>query len=246
MIVQHLVVLQVVQQRRRHVAGIHRHKNGRARHAGRRIFLQLRHEFLERLAVALLHLRQQPAAAPPRHHQREHHDRYQQRQPAAFVDLEHVGREQQHVEHQQQAQRQEPHHPLHARAASRQHRERQHRSGQHRAGDGEAVGGGQVVGIAEQQHQDQHRAQQQRVDLRQVDLPLLDRRGMQDLHARPETQLHRLPGHRIRPGNHRLRRHDGRDRGQRHQGRQPHSGAIMKNGLRMASGSRSRSAPWPK
>ncbi|KAG0924308.1 hypothetical protein G6F31_019160 [Rhizopus arrhizus] len=133
MVVQHLVVLQVMQQRRRHVARIHRHEDRRARHPRRRIFLKLFHEFLERLPVAMLHVRQQMPAAAPRHHQREHHDRHQQRQPATLMDLEHVGRKQQHVEQQQKAQHRKPQHALDARGAARQHCEGQRRRRQHRA-----------------------------------------------------------------------------------------------------------------
>src|SRR3984957_17973813 len=76
--------------------------------------------------------------------------------------------------------------------------------GDHGGGDGDAVGGREAARSAEQQHQQQYTDQQQPVDARQIDLPGMRLRGVADLEARQQAELHRLAGQRIRARNHRL------------------------------------------
>ena len=92
-LVQHLVVLQVVQQRVRHAVGRRGQEHRRARDARRRARLDALDEEAERHRVLGEPLHQQRAAALPRREQREHDAADQQREPAAVRHLERVRRE---------------------------------------------------------------------------------------------------------------------------------------------------------
>ena len=217
-LVQHLVVLDVVQHRLRHDLDVAGHEHGRALHAG-----QLRVELVdeaadgERVAVELVP--QDVAAVAPGDDAEREQAGDQQREPAARGDLERVGGEVGEVDQQQRAERGE-------RGRTPAPQPAGHDGGQdgvdaHGAGDRDAVGRGEVAGGAEAQHQGEDAHHQQPVDPRDVDLPDLGRRGVADRHARQVAELDRLPGEREHARDHRLRGDDGGERGEHDQREQP-------------------------
>ena len=80
----------------------------------------------------------------------------------------------------------------------------------HGAVHGGAVGAGQPARALEDQHERAGREEHEGVRRRHVDLPMHVGRGLQDLDARQEVELHRLARDRERAGDRRLR---GDDRG---------------------------------
>ena len=93
LLVQHLVVLEVVQQRGRRELGIAGEEHRGARHDVRRLLLQAVQQRLERhLGLARL-VGKDARAAPPGQDQQHHGDAEQQRHPGAFQQLEQVGGE---------------------------------------------------------------------------------------------------------------------------------------------------------
>ena len=96
----------------------------------------------------------------------------------------------------------------------------QHRVHQQRAGDRDPVRRGEPFGRPEHEDEHEHAGEQRPVDPGQVDLAGLVLGGLPDPQRRQQPQLHRLPGHRERPGDHRLGR-DHRGRGGQHHHRDP-------------------------
>ena len=117
---------------------------------------------------------------------------------------------------------------------------------EHGGGHRDAVGRRQVGRSLEADDEGDDREVEGPVGERNVDLAFFLARGVDDLHARQQAHLHGLAGHREGAGNHRLRGDDGRQRGQATIGISAHEGPRWKNGLSMAPGSLSSSAPWPK
>ena len=79
----------------------------------------------------------------------------------------------------------------------------------HGGGDRDAVGRGERARGAEQADQQQHADQQRGVDARHIDLAGHSRRGVQDGEPRQQAELDRLPHQRIGAGDHRLARDHG-------------------------------------
>ena len=92
------------------------------------------------------------------------------------------------------------------------HQEEQVRRDPHRAGDRDAVRGGEARARAELEDEGDAAGHQEPVHLGDVDLPLGVRRRMDHRDARPEPELHRLPGQREHAGDQRLRRDHRRHR----------------------------------
>ena len=91
LLVQHLVVLEAVQQRRGRAFRIAGEKHRRPRNPLRRLSLQHAHQIVERRLEPAGFLEQEPRAAPPRVHHQHDDAAERQRHPAALDDLEHVG-----------------------------------------------------------------------------------------------------------------------------------------------------------
>ena len=216
MLVQHLVVLEVVQQAARRVAreggeidrGALRAMDARGVDAGEQGF--------HRQRAFLLALRDGHAALVPGPHRREDHRRQSERHPAALDEFHHVRRQQRAVDDHEGAEHQDRQWPAPFPRAQRQH-EHQQRRHQHGAGDGDAVGGGEVGRRLEGQHQRDHAGELDPVDRRHIDLAVLAGRGVQDLDARAQAQQRRLLRHREGAGDRRLRGDHRRHGRQHHQ-----------------------------
>ncbi len=214
---QHLVVLEVVQQHRRDALGARGHHHGRAGHPVRPGVLEVGEEQAERQASLGEHPRELRSAALPGGHGGEDHRPDGQREPAAVHELEQVRPEEGHVHrkeerHQRACRRARPP-PALARAGVEQQR-----GDRHRPGDRHAVGLGQIGRLAEGDHQDHAQHHERAVHRRHVDLTVRGPRGVHDGEARHVAQLHRLLGERERPRDQRLRGDDRRDRGEGDQG----------------------------
>ena len=235
-LVQHLVVLEIVQQRGRREFGIAGEEHRGARHDMRRLLLQAVQQRFERhLGLARL-VGEDAGAAPPGQDQHHHEDAEQQRHPGAFQQLEQVGREERGVDEHQRHHQQRG---LPGRPSPQlpDHDEAQHAVDHHGGGDRDAIGGGKRIRGVEQADQ-QHDAEQQRgVDARNVDLPGIFRRGVHDGEPRQEAELDRLAHQRIGAGDDGLARDHGRGGGEHDQRQQQRFGhqpiERILDGLRM-------------
>src|SRR5271155_2309819 len=90
-LVQHLVVLEGMQQGDRNMCDVAGHEDSRPRDAGRPVGLDRLDELLERHRVPGAQLGEQPTAAPPCSHYREHDYRDDDREPAAVGNLQQIG-----------------------------------------------------------------------------------------------------------------------------------------------------------
>ena len=215
-LVQHLVVLEVVQQRRGHVVGVAGQEHRRPGHAHDARARQARQERGEQRPV-LSPLRQhQLAPALPGGHQRHERTAQHERHPAPFQQLERVGGEEQPVEDEEGAEHPERR-PARPAELAAEHHGRQHGGAQEGARHRDAVGRRQRVAAAEREHQHEHAGQQGRVDLGHVDLALLGLAGVAHRHARQQVELHALPGDGVCPGDQRLAGDHGGQRGERHE-----------------------------
>jgi hypothetical protein len=127
-LVQHLVVLEIVQQRNRHHIDPAGQIDGGARHP--RLAVNLGDELAERQGVALELAQQRGAALPPRRHGEVERRADDQRHPAAFKHFHHVGGDKRQIDHGEQArdrdaQRQAPT-PYLAHGQKHQKRGQQH------------------------------------------------------------------------------------------------------------------------
>ena len=194
-LVQHLVVLEVVQQRVRHDVGVAGHEHGRARHPDRRVGSSWSMKLLERQRVAVAACSHR--ISRPRR-QVDHDVKIDGRatasgnQPPSAILSDVGGEEGESIDQEAGAERPAPAPRPPAPARSRRRAPGQHGRDHHRAGDRDAVGRGQGARGAEAEHQRQHADQQQPVDPRHVDLADLARRGVARLHARQVAELHRL------------------------------------------------------
>ncbi len=215
LLVQHLVVLQVVQECGRRDLGVAREKDRGAAHVMRRALLQHGDELEERhVGLAGLVGQDRDAAHPGPHHHDED-ARQHEGHVAAVEHLEQVREQEQELDHDEGHDRgdRRDRRPF---PGLPQHDVGHARGEQHRAGHRDAVGRGQCRGGAEQ-HGEHHDAdQQQEVDLRQEDLARMRFRGVADLEAGQEAELDRLARERERAGDHRLTRGDGGERRQDH------------------------------
>ena len=213
--VQHLVVLDVVQQRRWRATGSGIHENCRAGHALRAVACRLGKD-VERQADLGHSGTHQLAALCPRRQQGEGERTDQQGEPAACRHLGQVCGEigTVHDQEQQHDRRSDP--PFPFPHADEKHR---HKQGVDRHGSRHrnAISSGEVRGVAECQHEQDDRDHQRPVDHRDIDLPVVFIAGVADGQAWNEAQLDRLVGDGERARNHRLTGNEGGGRGQQHQ-----------------------------
>ena len=206
--VQHLVVLDIVQQCARHAGGLAGHEDRSARHAGCRILRALG-ENLDRQRGLAHPVAHQFAPARPGREQRECHETDHQREPAAVGDLGQIGREIGAVDDQEEGHHRECDEPFPFPHPDEQHAHQQ-RIDRHRAGHRDAIGCREVRRGLEGQHEDDHRDHQRPVDHRNVDLARLGFAGVADRQARHEAQLHGLVGNAEGARDHRLAGDEGR------------------------------------
>ncbi len=218
-LVQHLVVLEIVQERGRRELRMAGQEHRRARHDMRRLLLEARKQRVERHLAALRLLREDVGAAAPGQDQQHHRGAEQDRRPGAFEQLEQVGREEHHVhdderrDHGDDApQRPMPELPDHDDGEQAVHH--------HGGGDRNPIGRRERTRGAEQPDQQQDADQQGAGDARDIDLPRLRRRGVENGQPRQQTEVDRLVDQRIGAGDHGLARDDRRSGREHHHGQQ--------------------------
>ena len=215
LVMQHLVVLEMMQQhRRRHIRNRgqeHRH----AGHAQRLAPLDVGNEEVEWqrcLGEDTGHLL---PSATPRAHQQVDHRASREREPAALDELDHVGAEEGKVNDQEE-RRQRHDRPERPVPDLPLHHGEQDRRDQHRSRDGNAIGRRESVGRLERQDECHGAEPERPIDAGHVDLTDLGARRVDQSHPRHEAELHRLLGQRECPGDQRLRCDGRRHRGDRH------------------------------
>ena len=222
---QHLVVLEVVHERRRRRGRVVGQEHRRPGNPHRLRLLQHLDEVRHRDRVAMRLGVEDRAAARPGPHDDEHGAAEHQRHPAAVQHLVEVGDEEADVDRQEPADQREraPERPAPELPDDEEgERGRRH----HGAGDRDAVGVREIVRRAEEQHQRQDAEQQHPVDPGDEDLPLLGRGGVHDLEPRQQAELDGLAGERVGAGDHRLAGDDGRRRREQDQRHEPQLGAM--------------------
>ena len=201
MLVQHLVVLEVVQERGRRKVGLAGEEHGRARHDVRQLLLEARQQCIERHFGAPRFLHQDIGAAPPGQDQQDHRGAEQQRCPGAFEQLEQVSGQERDVDHDQRSDDQH-HAPERPTPQLPDHDEGQQAVDHHGGGDRDAVGGGERARRAEQTDQQQDAHQQGASHARDIDLSVMRRRGVQDRKPRQKTKVDGLMHQRIGASDH--------------------------------------------
>ena len=138
-LVQHLVVLEIVQQRGRREIRIAGEEHRRARHDVRRLLLQAADQRIDRHFDAARLLNQDAAAALPRDDQQHHQDAEQDRQPRALQELQQVRGQERRVDEDERhhQQRRLPPLPL---PQPPDHDEAEDPVDHHRGGHRDAVG----------------------------------------------------------------------------------------------------------
>ncbi len=217
-VVQHLVVLEVVEQRMRHALGAGRQEDGGALHALQRSHAGCDEHLHRHRALVEMAAHDLPPARP-RGEQGEGDRRDQQWKPAAVGHLGQVRREIGAIDDQEGAG--DPHRERLGPFPDRIGQHAQHAGGnEHRACNRDAISRRQVARAAEADRDDDHQQQQRPVDEGYVDLPRRLGAGVDDLETRQEAQLHRLLRDREGARDHRLARDHGGHRGEDHE-RQP-------------------------
>ena len=207
---EHLVVLEVVEQRVRHSGCGAGHVDRGAGNAGCRRRRGL-DEHLDRQRL-LVHPEdhQRPPARPGRQHGEGNHPD-QQREPAADRNFQEVGAEIEQVDGEEDGE-QGAGEKLVPFPQREQHHRDQHPVDQHRPGHRNAIGRGEIGRTAEIDHQHQHHDHQRPIDRGDVDLPRGMFAGVGDVEPRDEAQLDRLLGNRESARNHGLAGDDRRHR----------------------------------
>jgi hypothetical protein len=100
-LVGHLVVLEIMQKRRRREVGIAGQEHGCARNDMRRLFLQASYQDFQRHLGAPRLLRQYSGAAPPSQDHQHHRCAEGERRPGAVKNLEQVGGEKDAIDENQ-------------------------------------------------------------------------------------------------------------------------------------------------
>ncbi|MNH99045.1 hypothetical protein D3C73_518010 [compost metagenome] len=216
---QHLVVLEVVQERMGNDVDHPRQIDGGARHPGRRGFFQGGDHGLQRVAVLVQAADKLEALALPAGHQGEHDGPQGERQPAAGEDLGEVRGKERNVDGEQQGE-EGGHQRLAPVPAVAGHRAGEDGGEHHGAGHGDAIGRRQVAGVLEAHDDDHHREIEQPVDDRNIDLAGLLLRGVHDADGVEIAETHRLPGEGKDSGDHRLGGDHRRECRQQQQGQQ--------------------------
>ena len=192
MLVQHLVVLEIVQERGRRIFRVAGEKNRRPRHDVRRLLFQTLHQRLERHFRAPRLEGQQPRPAPPRGHDQHDREAEHDRNPRAFQDIDEGRGDKDRIDENER-------HHQRRRAPERpapllpHHDEAEHAGRPFRRGHRQHIGRRQRAGGAEHDHEQQDADQQDEIDARHVDLAEKLRGGVPDFEARQQAELHRLP-----------------------------------------------------
>ena len=205
---QHLVVLEVVQQRIGHAAGLGRQENRRAFNPRWRADEDRGQKARQVNRVAAQFFIEDLPALFPGDHQGEDHAANDQRKPAASEKLHHVGGEKREVDDKKHAGR------GNAKAqrvfpAVANHKKGQYGGDQHVSADGDAVSRRQVARRTEHHNRQHDGDKQAPVDKRNIDLPGVAHASVLNVQARQVAHLNGLLGHaegardqRLR-GNHR-------------------------------------------
>ena len=241
---EHLVVVEVDEQRRRRGAEVLEHVDRRAGTRVDAVVLESSSRSLERRSRRGGAGGDELAAAAPRRHLHEQHEGDEEREPAAVGDLRDVGGEEGEVDEQERREDEQglgrrPAQPVAGDAVE------EHRRDHHRAGDGDAVGGGEVARRAEAEHEPDAADHQQPVDERHVHLADVVGRRVADAsaagsRAAPPARSARTPGDQRLRRDHRRHRGEHRQRRDRPVGSQPVERALDRLGSSMSS------AAWPK
>ena len=216
---QHLVVLQIVQQGIRHGARIGSQKHRRAFHACRRAHEHRLQEAPQVDGILAQLLAKQAPPLLPGQHQHEDGRTNRQREPAPLHELQQIGSPEREIHHEEEAggQHTQPQRVLPAMADDI---EGQDGRDQHIGANRDPVGRRQVAGRLEHHHRQDDGHEQAPVHKRHVDLARRLHIGMANLQARQVAQLDHLLGDRESAGDQGLRS-DHRGQGcQRHQGQQ--------------------------
>lgn len=229
-LVQHLVVLEVVQERMGDHIDHSRHIDGGARHPGRGGFLQRGDHRLQRVAVLVQAANELEALALPAGHQGEHHGAQGQRQPAAGDNLGQIRGKERHIDAEQQDQ-QGGHQILVPVPAVLRHRAEENGGQHHGAGHRDAIGGRQIAGVLEAHDDDHHGHIEHPVDDRNIDLARLLLRGVHDANGGEITESHRLTGEGEDPGDDCLGGDDGGQGRQQQERQQRPLGSEQEEGV---------------
>ena len=215
-LVQHLVVLKVVQQRIGHRAHFRRQKDSRTLNPHRRAYKYGLQKAGQINGVGSEFFVQQVSAVLPSQHQRKDAATDQQRKPAPVKQLEQIRRPERKVHDEEEtgganAQRQG------VFPAVTKNVERQDGGDQHVGTNCNAVGCCQVAGRLEHHHRRHDKGKQTPVDKGQVDLAGVFDAGVQNLQAWQVPQLYHLLGDRERTRDQCLRGNDSSHGRQRHE-----------------------------
>ena len=190
-LVQHLVVLEIVQQRRRREIRVGGEEHGGPRHDIGRPLLEVLDQRLERHLDAPRFLGEQPRAAPPRRHDDHQHQADEHRQPCALDQLERACQHERGVDEDKGRHQRDRPDELPAPQLP-QHDEAEYPRGPFRGGHGKHIGASKFVRGAEHEHEQEDADEEQPIDPRHVDLPRLRLGGVAHLHAGQEAELHGL------------------------------------------------------
>ena len=202
-LVQHLVMLQVVQQRERNHVQRTGHINSGTRHANRRRFFKRRDHRLQRITVLMHPTQKAETLAFPGGHDGKHHQTEGQRQPAAGDDFIEVRGEERDI-NAHKGNQQQRHNKLIPVPVLPRHRREQNGGQHHRSGHRNTVCRRQIRGVLKVNNHDDHRDIEQPVDKRDVNLPGLHFRGVNNTHRRQVPQTHGLASQREDAGDNRL------------------------------------------
>ena len=201
-LVQHLVVLEGVQQRGRDMPQVAGHKDRRPRNACRFLGVEPVDELTQRQRVACAPFGEQTAASPPRRHNGEDQCGDDDREPAALADLQQVGAQKRQIDEAKDGK--EGHRQGEAPSPAAHIEEGQPGGDRHHAADRDAVGSPEIVRGPKAEYEDDDGDEQTAVDARHVDLANFLFRGVAHLEPRQIAELDRLTSDRECTRNHRL------------------------------------------
>ncbi len=216
-LVEHLVVLEVVQEHEWRVfrLGCQEHRgagNARGLEAPVRILVaQIPEQRIEGDRSIHEQAAHDQASTLPRRHQGENPERDDERHPTTLHDLEHVGGEEREIDDQEKGGKESgsPDTPL--PMGTRQHVE-ENRRYRHRPCYGDSIRGGERARGSEHEHDENAPESKRAIHFGNEYLACFRLRGMDDLYARTVAKLHGLLRERERAGDESLRRDDRRDR----------------------------------
>ncbi|KAG5730162.1 hypothetical protein E4T56_gene17088, partial [Termitomyces sp. T112] len=215
---QRLVMLEIMQQRRRGHAGILGQEHRRPLNQQRRAATERLDQFIERHALFGGALQRHLAPAQPCGNDHPDHPGHHQRHPAAFGHAQHVGAEEEDIKRKERYDQQGAGQRIPAPVFPRND-EGEAGGHHHGAGHGNAIGRRHRAARTETEDKADDAQQQHPVDAGHIDLSDLMGRGLTDDKARHQAQSDRLLGQRIGAGDDGLAGDDRGHRGQHHQRR---------------------------